>query len=157
MITSCYDLLRDDAGFPVLLLTHSERETLNNPEKVCYFLKKIFKADRLAEECAWVIANDVQCNGIAVFLISKGSWSYCFIGIKELFTRLLLVGADCFTVVHNHPSGSTAPSDADHAVCKRLIEVGKLLDFELLDFIILGKRVYSFQEEGILDRGDFSD
>ena len=84
MITSCYDLLRDDAGFPVLLLTHSERESLNSPDKVCCFLKKIFRADRLAEECTWVIANDVKCNGIAVFLISKGSWSCCFIGMKEL-------------------------------------------------------------------------
>ena len=76
---------------------------------------------------------------------------------ERAFTRLLLVGASCFTVVHNHPSGSVAPSDADRAVCKRLVKVGKLLDFEMLDFIILGERMYSFQEEGILDRGDFSD
>ena len=52
-------------------------------------------------------------------------------------------------MVHNHPSGTCKPSQADIAIAARLVEVGKLLGVPLQDFIIIGDGVYgSFREEG---------
>jgi DNA repair protein RadC len=60
-------------------------------------------------------------------------------------------------VVHNHPSGDPAPSDADWRFTKQLKEASKFLEIRLLDHMILGipsadcpKGFYSFEQEGYL-------
>ena len=46
--------------------------------------------------------------------------------------------AHAVILVHNHPSGSTSPSEADVAVTRRMKEAGELLQIEMLDHVILG-------------------
>jgi DNA repair protein RadC len=60
-------------------------------------------------------------------------------------------------LVHNHPSGNFAPSDADLQVTRRMKEAGALMQIELLDHVILGapragdgRSYFSFRDEGLL-------
>jgi len=41
-------------------------------------------------------------------------------------------------IIHNHPSGSTEPSDEDYRVNKVLIETGELVGIKVLDHLIVG-------------------
>jgi len=47
---------------------------------------------------------------------------------------------DCASVIfgHNHPSGSTSPSESDIQITNQLIEAGKILGISVLDHIIVG-------------------
>ena len=53
-------------------------------------------------------------------------------------------------MVHNHPSGTLTPSDADKNVTRKLKNAGDLIDIKLLDSIIITREsYYSFADEGI--------
>lgn len=46
-----------------------------------------------------------------------------------------------------HPSGDPTPSKADREVYEKIKEAGKLIDIELIDFIVIGDNCYhSFSE-----------
>ena len=54
-------------------------------------------------------------------------------------------------MAHNHPSGSTEPSEQDREVTRRLREAGRLLGIAVLDHVILTREAaYSFAEHGLL-------
>ncbi len=45
-------------------------------------------------------------------------------------------------LVHNHPSGDPTPSDEDIELTKRLIQVTKMLEIEMIDHVVLGDGKY---------------
>jgi len=54
-------------------------------------------------------------------------------------------------VLHNHPSGSLQPSQADIDLTRRIKKAGELLDLPLLDHLIVSERgYYSFADEGMM-------
>ncbi|MDM0078045.1 JAB domain-containing protein [Variovorax sp. J2P1-59] len=67
----------------------------------------------------------------------------------EIYRNAMLARASSLVVVHNHPSGTCKPSNADVAVALRMSELGKLHDMILQDFIIIGfGEFYSFRDHG---------
>jgi len=53
-------------------------------------------------------------------------------------------------LVHNHPSGSVAPSLADENMTRRLKAALGLFDIRVLDHVIVGSSIFSFSEMGLL-------
>lgn len=54
-------------------------------------------------------------------------------------------------VVHNHPSGESAPSREDRAVTKKIKDACALMNIRFLDHIIIGDgEYYSFADQGLL-------
>ena len=48
------------------------------------------------------------------------------------------------------PSGDASPSPEDVAVTRQIVEAGKLIDVEVLDHLILAKRIFvSLKERGL--------
>tara|TARA_B100001179_G_scaffold203464_1_gene165629 strand:+ start:501 stop:710 length:210 start_codon:yes stop_codon:yes gene_type:complete len=67
------------------------------------------------------------------------------------FKNALEVGATAVILVHNHPSGSLNPSQADKALTKKLIAGGESLDIKVLDHLIITQNSFvSFANKGIL-------
>ncbi|MBN1148414.1 MAG: hypothetical protein JXA78_14235 [Anaerolineales bacterium] len=51
---------------------------------------------------------------------------------------------------HNHPSGDPAPSPDDIALTRSIVQVGKLMDIEVLDHLVIGQgRHVSLKERGL--------
>ena len=54
------------------------------------------------------------------------------------FRRALQLNASAVILVHNHPSGDPAPSQADHVLTSRLKQALELVSIRTLDHIIVG-------------------
>ncbi len=127
-----------------------EFAALKNPEGLYQMAKKL-RIDRRAEEFVYAIAVDSANIPMGIFEVSHGNINQSIISPREIFVRLLLIGASNFFLLHNHPSGNTSPSKEDVAVTKRISDVGKLMNLQLLDHLIIGVNDYrSLREDGVL-------
>ena len=103
------------------------------------------------KEFFWVILLTNANQVIAVSEIGVGTATTVIVNIKELAQLALLSSASGVIIAHNHASGKTEPSHADHKITKRVYKSLKLLDITLLDHIILTTESYtSFSDEGWL-------
>lgn len=64
--------------------------------------------------------------------------------------KILEKNARKIILVHNHPSGDNAPSEADIQLTQKLKDVFKPFGVAILDHIIVGDEPYSFQKWGHL-------
>jgi len=88
-------------------------------------------------------------NTLGWMRLSHGGQSGCVVDGKVLFASALQCGASSIIVSHNHPSGELQPSDSDNKLTARIVEVGKYLDLQVLDHLIVSRyNYYSFADEG---------
>lgn len=71
---------------------------------------------------------------------SIGAINQAFAIPRELLKATILSNAANIILMHNHPSGSCDPSQADIDTTRRFYECGQLLGIPLLDSIIVGPR-----------------
>jgi DNA repair protein RadC len=76
-------------------------------------------------------------------IISIGTVDTSIIHPREVFRPALEYATVAVILVHNHPSGTTTPSDADIAVTKQLVEAGKLIGINLIDHVIVTKHSFA--------------
>ena len=150
-----YKIMLDDCRKSILVkeasTNYSQEQQLNSPSKIVDMFNHIFNASKLAEEYAWVLAMDSKNHCIGVFELSHGTVNMSFVGLREIFIRLCLVGAANFVLIHNHPSGDPTPSKQDIIMTRRIKEVSDLIDIPLIDHIVIGdKRYTSFKQKGLL-------
>ena len=69
-------------------------------------------------------------------IISIGTLDKSIIHPREIFAPGLEMRAAGVILVHNHPSGDPKPSEEDKQVAKRIIEAGKLMGVNVIDFLI---------------------
>ena len=102
------------------------------------------------EICVSVTLN-TRYNVTGHSLVSIGSLNESVVGPREVFRSAVAMNAYAILIAHNHPSGDPSPSEADHRVTRRLVEVGKILQINLLDHIIIGNgKWFSFKEAGVI-------
>jgi DNA repair protein RadC len=71
--------------------------------------------------------------------IADGTLDTILVHPREVFRPAIQASAAAIVLVHNHPSGDPAPSEADIKVTRDLIRAGQLLKIEVLDHVILGR------------------
>ncbi|MBO7412878.1 MAG: DNA repair protein RadC [Fibrobacter sp.] len=62
---------------------------------------------------------------------------------REAFSEAVKDRAVSVVFAHNHPSGSTVPSDEDLAITRVLCAAGRVLQIPVLDHIIIGRSGYT--------------
>ena len=68
-----------------------------------------------------------------------------------MLKEALLLGAIGLILVHNHPSGTLKPSEADKAITQKLKTAAQTLDVKVLDHLIITETNYfSFADESLL-------
>lgn len=83
--------------------------------------------------------------------VSIGDLSSSVTHPREVFARAIKRSAGSVAFVHNHPSGTPQPSQADIDTTKRLIEVGNLVGIPVIDHIIIGDGEFiSMKAQGII-------
>lgn len=71
-----------------------------------------------------------------------GGLNFINVSPRDIFRVPLECGCKNIIIAHNHPSGDPTPSEEDILVTKNIQELGRILDIELLDHIVVGDRDY---------------
>ena len=130
----------------------AEHTGFTRPEYIAEMMKSVFDVDNLATEHVYVLAMNSKNRIIGIFELSAGTMDTTVLGTRELFQRLLLIGAVQFVVIHNHCSGDTEPSKVDLKTTAQIEDASKLLGINFIDHIIVGTEgYYSMAEHDIMN------
>lgn len=102
----------------------------------------------LAYEEFWVLFLNNSMKVLHKAQLSKGGITGTVVDVRIMFKLALEQNATSIILVHNHPSGSLQPSEADFEVTKKIKIAGKTLDISVIDHIIITETsYYSFKDE----------
>lgn len=97
----------------------------------------------LKKECFKVLLLNVKNEIISIEDISTGSLMSSDAHPREVFMAPLRRGAANIILIHNHPSGSSKPSQTDVDLTQRLAWAGDIMGIHVLDHIIIGDGEYT--------------
>ena len=93
---------------------------------------------QLAKESLRVVLLDTKHRLLRVEEVSLGSLNECLAHPREILRPAVQHNAFAFVLVHNHPSGDPAPSDADRRATRRIADAAAMLQVNFFDHIIVG-------------------
>ncbi len=83
--------------------------------------------------------------------LSQGGVSGTVVDIRIILKTALEKLATQLILIHNHPSGTLAPSKEDSAVTQKLHDAAALMDIKLIDHLIIAQgKFYSFADNNLL-------
>ena len=140
--TKLFELQKSETDFPNVEITGSPA--------ALEFIKGFYSDDIEVFESFYILLLNRANNTIGYAKISQGG-AGTVVDIKILLNYVVGSLASSVILAHNHPSGNTAPSEADKIITKKIKEACALVDCQVLDHLILTKDSYfSFGDEGII-------
>ena len=115
----------------------TERPLLNSPDIVKDYLRLSLGHERVEVFVAlWL---DAQHRLIEMQTLFRGTLTQTSVYPREVVRAALAKNAAAVILAHNHPSGSTAPSQADRSLTHVLKGALALVDVNVLDHCIVGR------------------
>ncbi len=125
---------------------------LRTPEDVYQYLCYMGK---LSKEAFRGLYLDVKGRLIYEEIVSLGILTMNLVHPREVFRPAIEHSAASIILAHNHPSGDPAPSEEDLRVTRQLARVGRLMDIEVLDHVIIARNGFvSLRRQGLLESTD---
>jgi DNA repair protein RadC len=128
---------------------------MDNPERVFDYLGLELQA--LNHEEVHVLSLNTKLCLTHCEKVFQGSLNESVAHPREILKKALLHSAYAFIVVHNHPSGDPAPSEADRHFTRTLRQVAEVMKIAFVDHVIIGhstadrpRPYFSFREAGLL-------
>ena len=149
-----YKIIRDEKRHPKLMTWRKydwNGNDFNSYENIVDMMNSCFKLNKMNEEYAYIIAFDVSLNLLGIFELGHGSTVNVQINNKEIYTFLLLVGAEQFVIVHNHPSGTLEISNDDNVFTKSVNAFSGIINIEMTESIIIAGDGYCLIKEKQLE------
>ena len=126
-----------------------EKSSLSSPEAVKHYLQLLL-SNRPYESFVMLFL-DVRNRLIETEELFRGTLTHASVYPREVVKAALAHNAASVILAHNHPSGTTEPSAADHRLTLILKQALALVDIRILDHLVVaGKDIYSFVEHGEL-------
>jgi DNA repair protein RadC len=125
------------------------RRQISGPEDVVRTCRPAYRG--LKKEIFKVLLLDSGNRLINEVAVSQGILNASLVHPREVFKAAVDHLAAGIVLVHNHPSGNTAPSREDRKVTGQMVRAGEILDIPILDHIIITENAhFSFACEGLL-------
>lgn len=146
-----YDIMKDETIIKLKKIKSKDFSGLKYKGLTCpgivdKFMDAVYDAKNLVEEHLWLICLNTKLVPNAVFEVSHGGMTDANCSPASIFQRILLTGASSFIIVHNHPSGSTYPSQTDDNAFNDIHRLSKMMNLNFLDSIIVGDgKPYSYK------------
>ncbi len=122
---------------------------LSSPSAVRDYLRLQLVAE--PNEIFAVLFLDNRHQVLAYEPMFKGTIDGAAVYPRVIVQRALELKASALVFAHQHPSGVTEPSQADHRITEQLRNALGLIDVRVLDHFIIGQGTpYSFSERGLL-------
>jgi DNA repair protein RadC len=123
--------------------------TLASPQDVKDYLR--LKLSNEQREVFSVVFMDSQHRVIAYEPLFFGTIHQTSVYPRAIIQRAMSLNAAAVILAHNHPSGSTQPSDADKHLTIHLKSILNQIDVRVLDHFIIGEgTAFSFAEHGLV-------
>jgi len=105
----------------------------------------------LPHEEFWILYLNNSNKVLKKNQLSKGGITGTLVDVRLVLKTALEVGAVSLILVHNHPSGTLNPSQADKDLTLKLKRAAEHLDMKVLDHLIITETNYfSFADENTL-------
>lgn len=105
----------------------------------------------LEHEEFWVLYLNNANRILAQIQLSKGGITGTVVDIRLALRKAIELSAVALILVHNHPSGTLKPSEADIRLTKRMDQAAEALDLKVLDHLIITEKAYfSFADQQML-------
>lgn len=131
--------------------TYDKRVEFFASNQIFQWLHSIYSAVWMYQEEFYVLMLDRTNKLFAYKRISAGSSIGTVCDPQMVFQLAIMCHCKNIVLVHNHPSGSSKPSQQDIDLTRKIKQGGKLLEVEVADHIIYaGDNYYSFSDEGML-------
>jgi DNA repair protein RadC len=122
---------------------------INCSEKTHQYFKPIL-ADLNIEEFHVLLLNQ-RNKLIKSVKISQGGISSTSVDVRLIFKAALDFYATKIILVHNHPSGNLTPSLQDNEITSRIVDLGKMIEINVLDHLIITNNGYfSYADKNLL-------
>ena len=137
-----------ELGRRLLIAAPHERPQITSPADAANLL--MLEMGHLEQEHLRVLLLDTRNRVLASPVVYKGNVNTSVIRIAEIFREAIRHNSTAMIIAHNHPSGDPTPSPEDVRVTRQVVEVGNLVDIEVLDHLIIGQgRYVSLKERGL--------
>jgi DNA repair protein RadC len=135
-------------------LTNEQKIKILNSDDVYSVMQEILLREEKIDqekEHLWMIGLATNNRILYLELVSLGSVKATTVEPMNVFRVAVMKGAVNVIMVHNHPSGELVASAADKDLTDRLIQVGRILNIQVIDHLIISTESYlSFADEGIM-------
>lgn len=154
--SKCNTILNRFGGLVSIRETTYEFDTADNycntPRIVYKVATELLHMNLYSEEYLYLFCFNTKMKLLSIFEVSHGTCDYSLARGREIFQKALIANAANIILVHNHPSGDPEPSECDINLTNNIIKIGKLIDIELNDHIIVGHDSYvSFRKRGLIN------
>ncbi len=140
---SLIELKRTATDFP--------RVTITGSSSTYDIVRKFWSDDIDVYESMFILLLNKGNKSIGYAKISQGGIAGTVVDPMIVCKYAIDCLASAVIMVHNHPSGNLKPSISDTNITKRVRDVLKLFDINLLDHLIISSdSYYSFADEGVI-------
>lgn len=138
-----YELKKIQTDFPSVKITSSK--------DFADFARNFYGDDLEIFESFFILLLNNANNTIAYQKISQGGVTGTVVDVKLVMKYAVDCIASSIMLIHNHPSGTLKPSEADKSITQKIKHAAQYFDMRVLDHVILTADSYfSFADEGIL-------
>nr|VFK31470.1 MAG: DNA repair protein RadC [Candidatus Kentron sp. MB] len=136
-------------------ITEQEKIRVVDGQDIFGIMRKILLREEQIDqdkEHFWMVGLDVGNRLLFIELVVIGGNYHANIRPAETFRVAVWKNAVSVILVHNHPGGSVRPSDADKDVSDHLIQVGRILNIQVVDHLIISSETFfSFEMSGLME------
>jgi len=135
-------------------LTEEQKIKILNSSDVYMVMRHILMRENKIErdhEHVYVVCLAPNNKILNIELVSLGAINETVLQPMQVFRIALIKGAVKLILVHNHPHGDLEPSEGDKDITDRMIQVGNIVNVEVLDHLIITELYfYSFKDDGLM-------
>ncbi len=126
-----------------------EKKKITSSKSVFELMQPVI--GELPHEEFWIVYLNNSNKVIQKNQLSKGGITGTLVDVRLALKTASEVGAIGIILVHNHPSGTLKPSNADKQLTQKLNTAAQSLDIKVLDHVIITEKAYfSFADESLL-------
>ena len=127
--------------------TDLEQVKISKSEDAADFIRQFYSDDIEIYESFFILLMNRANKVTGYAKISQGGVCGTIVDKKILLKYVVDSLSSGVIIAHNHPSGTSSPSDSDIRITKQVKELCELVDSTLLDHVILtAESFYSFAD-----------
>ena len=142
---TCQILAGIELGKRVASVRNDDQAAIETPEDIANLV--MAETNGLKREHLRIILLNTKNRVVLIHNLYVGSVNTALVRPAEVFAEAVRWACPAIAIVHNHLSGDPHPSDEDVAMTRRLIEMGKVLDIEVVDHVIIGRQTFVSMRE----------